>query len=108
MPSRRSLHAQGVDHLPFVPAGTLWEYLHQAELELWSRQNHLLTPVFIFDQFEEVFTLGVENAGAVRQLHEDLADLIGNRIPGPLAKRLEETEGHDQLLISRATATGCW
>jgi hypothetical protein len=55
---KEELRAEGVDHPRFGVDETLWEYLHQAELELWSRQNHLLTPVLVFDQFEEMFTLG--------------------------------------------------
>nr|WP_320194230.1 tetratricopeptide repeat protein [uncultured Desulfobacter sp.] len=64
----------------------LWEYLHRRDLEFWSRQNHLLTPVFVLDQFEEVFTLGAENAQAVSQLRTDLTDLIENSIPSPLTQ----------------------
>ena len=95
---REELQAQGVDHPTFAPDATLWEYLHQAELELWSRQNHLLTPVFVFDQFEEIFTVGAKNADAVHRFHEDLADLIGNRLPGSLAQELEERDGQAPLL----------
>jgi hypothetical protein len=87
------LQVEGIDHPTLGPGETLWEYLHRADLELWSGQNHLLTPVFIFDQFEEMFTLGAENVAGVQQFHEDLADLIGNRIPGGLAKQMEQHEG---------------
>lgn len=34
----------------------LWEYLHRSDLEIWSRDNFLLTPVLVFDQFEELFS----------------------------------------------------
>jgi len=66
---------------------SLWEYLHREGLELWSDRNKLLTPVFVFDQFEEVFTLGVENRSAVKQLRTDLADLVQNRMPEAFAKK---------------------
>jgi WD40 repeat protein len=67
---------------------SLWAYLHRAGLELWSEQNQLLTPVFVFDQFEEVFTLGAENAAAIARLRVDLADLIENRLPTDLARTI--------------------
>lgn len=90
---REELQAQGVDHPAFGPAATLWEYLHQAEFELWSRQNYLLTPVFVFDQFEEMFTIGATHVEAVHRLREDLADLVGNRLPGSLAQMLKQRAG---------------
>ena len=55
----------------------------------WSRKNQPLTPLFVFDQFEEAFTLGAENADAIERLRLDLADLIENRIPAALAQRIE-------------------
>ena len=33
-------------------------YFHDKETEFWSRRNRLVTPVLVFDQFEEIFTLG--------------------------------------------------
>src|SRR3954452_128778 len=42
------------------PRGTgqsFWEYLHHTDFKLWSSQNQPLMPVFVVDQFEEVFTL---------------------------------------------------
>jgi tetratricopeptide (TPR) repeat protein len=86
---RAELALRGVDHPPFPESQSLWEYLHRPDFELWSTSNQLLTPVFIFDQFEEVFTLGRENAEAVRKLREDLADLAENRVPALLARRFE-------------------
>ena len=81
-----------VDHPSFPADESLWEYLHRKDLEFWSAQNELLIPVVILDQFEELFTLGAENRDAVRQLRDDLADLIENRVPGALAVRLERAD----------------
>ena len=93
------LLAKGV-HAPAVPDGeSLWVYLHRPELELWSKQNQLLTPVFVFDQFEEVFTLGAENPAAIARLRIDLADLVENRLPAALADHLESA--HDLSLDSQ-------
>src|SRR5262249_42069343 len=85
------LQAERVD-APAFAGESLWQYLHRTGLELWSEQNRLLTPVFVLDQFEEVFTLGAENAAAIRRLRIDLADLIENRLPTALAESAPENE----------------
>jgi WD40 repeat protein len=79
-----------VDAPPFAEGETLWEYLHRADLELWSEQNYPLTPVLVLDQFEEVFTLGERVAERVERFRSDLGDLAENRIPEGLASRLPE------------------
>jgi WD40 repeat protein len=75
---------------------SLWEYLHRADLELWSAHNHRLTPVLVFDQFEELFTLGASNPDQVDKLRIELGDLVENRIPRTLAQQLERA-GHRPL-----------
>ena len=77
---------------------SLWTYLHRARLELWSEQNQLLSPVFVLDQFEEVFTLGAENPTAIGRLRIDLADLIENRMPAERARHLAQDEAADDEL----------
>lgn len=79
----------GVDAPAAIPGERLWEHLHDRHAAWWSRRNQPLTPLFVFDQFEEVFTLGAENPGAIERLRLDLADLIENRIPADLARRIE-------------------
>ncbi len=76
---------QRVEAPEFAPDESLWEYLHRRGLELWSSRNQLLRPLFVFDQFEELFTLGSDNQPAVTRFRVDLADLIENRIPASLA-----------------------
>jgi WD40 repeat protein len=63
----------------------LWRYLHRKGLEIWSRSSFLLTPVLIFDQFEELFSKGGDRPQWINKVVDDLADLIENRIPGALA-----------------------
>src|SRR5262249_26981109 len=63
----------------------LWSYLHRRDIQWWSDKNQPLTPLFVFDQFEEAFTLGMTNAESVERLRLDLADLVENRIPVELA-----------------------
>lgn len=78
-----------VDAPPLREGQTLWHYLHQSTLEFWSAENHLLTPIFVLDQMEEMFTLGADATDAVRNLMVDVADLVENRIPCTLAGRLQ-------------------
>src|SRR6516164_951178 len=77
---------------PPLNGGSLWQYLHRPGLEFWSERNQLLTPLFVFDQFEEVFTLGAENQDAIARLRIDLADLNHNRMPSSLAEKMRENE----------------
>jgi hypothetical protein len=75
------LKARQADY-PEPQAGeSLWHYLHRRDLELWSSDNHLLTPVLVFDQFEEVFSHGRQDPDRLRQMCHELADLAENRIP---------------------------
>ena len=64
---------------------TLWEYLHRKDLEIWSEDNFPLTPVLVFDQFEELFSRSGGNVELVQHVFDSLADLIENRIPAELA-----------------------
>ncbi|MGQ0650406.1 MAG: nSTAND1 domain-containing NTPase [Gemmatimonadaceae bacterium] len=81
----REFRERRVDAPAFTVGESVWEYLHRDNLELWSEQNQLLTPLFVFDQFEEVFTLGAERKQAIAQLKNDLSDLVENRLPSALA-----------------------
>lgn len=67
----------------------LWDYLHRADLELWSERNYPLTLVIVLDQFEEVFTLAEQTPDLVRAFRDDFGDLAENRIPADLAARTE-------------------
>ena len=71
---------------------SVWEYLHRADLELWSARNYPLTPVIVLDQFEELFTLGERFPDRVDAFRNDLGDLAENRIPAELAARIKNDE----------------
>jgi hypothetical protein len=64
---------------------TLWEYFHKEQL--WKS----VTPILIFDQFEEIFTLAKKSTRfAGKELNhfwEELADLIENSIPEKLKEK---------------------
>ena len=83
-----NLAEHGVEGRPPGPDETLWGYFHDKETEFWSRRNRLVTPVLVFDQFEEIFTLG-QGAGSAGTLDE-LAALIENRPPESLRQALDD------------------
>lgn len=90
----RALLATQVEYpLPHESEG-LWRYLHRRDLEIWSKDNYLLKPVLIFDQFEEVFAKGESNPIAMQSTLDALADLIENRIP----QELTTGDAHRQIL----------
>jgi hypothetical protein len=74
---------------------SLWEFLHHREDLLRDKAGRPLLPLLIFDQFEEIFTLGqTDDAGKLRarQFLEDLADLVENRAPAALEARMEKED----------------
>jgi WD40 repeat protein len=76
------------------PAGdeSLWSFFHRREAEFWSKRNRPVTPVVVFDQFEEIFTLGQETgASGARSVAflAELADLVENRPPDAVRQALE-------------------
>jgi len=97
-----SIAAQHVDAPAIGKSETLWEYLHRADLELWSPQNYLLTPVLVCDQFEEIFTLGKRLSTEIQGFGLDFADLAENRIPPSLADRLDREDISGKELDLRA------
>ena len=76
---------------PTAPA-TLWEYFHRTGADFWDRKNRPVTPLFVFDQFEEIFTIGRSDracAQAVESFLDELSDLAEGRAPQSLKVRLE-------------------
>ncbi|HET7558193.1 MAG TPA: hypothetical protein VFK08_08995 [Rhodanobacteraceae bacterium] len=78
-----------------IEGESLWEFLHHRGDLLRDAGGRTLMPLLIFDQFEEIFTLAqADDAGRLRarQFLEDLADLVENRPPEALEKRLDEDD----------------
>jgi hypothetical protein len=67
---------------------SLWAYLQRRAWPIWTRDNFPVTPVLVFDQFEELFSRGA-SAAHVSKVLESLADLVGDRLPAPLAGKRE-------------------
>lgn len=91
----RELAANEIDAVALVspqrPEGeeTLWEYFHRHEF--WGRKNRLVTPLILFDQFEEIFTVGDDDPTTAAFLTE-LADLAEGHVPDVLTRYLEQHE----------------
>ena len=72
-----------------------WEFLHHRDDLLKDDDGRTLTPLLIFDQFEEIFTLAQSNDfGRARaaEFVQELADLAENRPPRALEARLESDD----------------
>ncbi|HEY2276085.1 MAG TPA: hypothetical protein VGH61_11340 [Steroidobacteraceae bacterium] len=78
-----------------IEGESLWEFLHHRDDVLRDQSGATLTPLLIFDQFEEIFTLAQSDefgrARAARFISE-LADLVENRPPHQLASKFDEDE----------------
>jgi hypothetical protein len=75
----------------------LWLRLHSTPAGLRDGQGSLWRPLFVLDQFEEIFTLGAADAERQRHLFGRLGDLIENRIPAGVAAAI----GVDEDLLDR-------
>ena len=74
---------------------TLWAYFHRKDVDFWGPKNRLLIPVLVFDQFEEIFTLGRENDARRERANDflkELADLAERRPPAALKQKWESGE----------------
>jgi hypothetical protein len=78
-------------------AETLWEYFHR--VHFWGPRNDRLAPVLVFDQFEEIFTIG--NRRDDTEILEQIADLAENRIPAAVRQRAEASG--ERLAIEAGT-----
>lgn len=89
----RVCQAAGVQVLPPEPDESLWAYFHRAGAGFWNARRRPLLPVLVFDQFEEVFTLGQEteaSRAAAKTFLDELADLIEDRPSEELRRALDE------------------
>jgi hypothetical protein len=86
---------------------TLWEYFHRKDVDFWNAKQHLTTPVLVFDQFEEIFTLGRTDHARRSQSQvflTELADLIENRTPTVLKDKLDRGDGEAIVFSSTRRA----
>src|SRR5688500_7157423 len=84
--------AHAVEAPAALPGETLWELFHRADAEFWNARNRPVTPVLVFDQFEEIFTIGRADAGAQARSDaflEALGEIIENRAPDHVKQALD-------------------
>jgi len=103
-----AVEREGVQGSRPLPEEELWTFLHRRDAEFWSELNRPVIPVIVFDQFEEIFTLGQQEE-SLRQRSEhflaELADLVENRPPAAVKQQLEqEPEAAGRYEFRRATA----
>jgi WD40 repeat protein len=75
------------------PGESFWEYFHREGNTFWNRRNRPIVPLLVFDQFEEIFTLGrldADRAQATGIAIEQLADLAEGRPPAALKARMDQ------------------
>ena len=85
-----------------------WEYLHRRGGNLLDEEGAIVTPVLVFDQFEECFTIGARKDFSSRLVAEflpGLAEMIENRTPPALTRKL--TDDRDLAKRYDLEATGC-
>ncbi|HVU16006.1 MAG TPA: hypothetical protein VHD32_03735 [Candidatus Didemnitutus sp.] len=78
-----------------VEGESLWEFLHHRDDTLRDHEGNPLTPILIFDQFEEIFTLAqTDDTGRQRakDFLADLSNLVENRPPASLEARIDRDE----------------
>ena len=90
---RQEIDVAGADAPPLAEGESLWAYLQRRERPIWTKDNYPLTPVLVFDQFEEVFSRG-GSVAHVKEVLDDMADLVGDRLSSDLA---EDREGAKRL-----------
>jgi tetratricopeptide (TPR) repeat protein len=90
-----ALYLAGRYDLSEVSAGTtnLWLLLHDARFGFIDKDGSaVVRPVFIFDQFEEIFTLGEARHDLAEDFRETLAAIVENRMPAEVRAAIENDE----------------
>ena len=99
---RSAIETYGFKVESFPTTETLWEYFHKEPL--WS----IITPIVIFDQFEEIFTIAGKidrfKNHEVEELIEELADLIENTIPEKIQERFINGRQEDNFNFHKPKA----
>lgn len=89
----RESASAGIETPASIPEETLWEYFHRREHDFWNSRNRPVMPLLVFDQFEEVFTLGrldANRSASTAAFLEQLADLSEGRPPTSLKAALDD------------------
>ena len=87
-----------VSATPPHPDDGFWQYLHRPSTKFLNPHGRPVVSVLVFDQFEEIFTLGrqtPEQTARTQVLLQQLGELIENRLPPALESELTQ---HPELL----------
>lgn len=84
------------------PGESLWEFFHHRDDRLVAANGKAIVPVLVFDQFEELFTLGAGAGGGADRARAvafmgELAELVENRPAEQLVARLEESSAEMEV-----------
>jgi len=104
-----ALICECVDHevtaTPPQASDSFWQYLHRPGTRFLNPHGRPVVPVLVFDQFEEIFTLGrqtQQQTTRTRILLQQLGELIENRLPPALESELtQHPERMDQFDLLR-------
>jgi WD40 repeat protein len=83
---------------------TLWEYFHRKDNDFWDERNEPCTPLLVFDQWEEIFTLGRSTpdcAEATSLFLDEFADLAEGAVPAVVKRRLKSATQAEQFAFDR-------
>jgi hypothetical protein len=95
----REASAHQIEVPPAKDGETLWEYFHREGNNFWNARNRPVMPLLVFDQFEEMFTLGrldkfglldPERWAVTEAFLDQLADLAECRPPAKLKARVDD------------------
>lgn len=79
--------SHGIEAPVADPSPSLWEHFHLRGNDYWTADNRPVTPLLVFDQFEEAFTTGRpggEFTPRTAAFLTELADLVEGRHPSEL------------------------
>jgi WD40 repeat protein len=91
-----ALAAAKIDARPPASNETLYEYFHREDIDFWDKRNRPLTAVLVFDQFEELFTLGASDDLARKRTEyflQEFTALAEGVHTAPVRRRFEENPG---------------
>jgi hypothetical protein len=75
-------------------ASNLWLLLHDPECGLIDENGvPAMRAIFIFDQFEEIFTLGEHRRDIAEDFRETIAAIVENRMPRDVRAQIETDDG---------------
>lgn len=81
---------ESAGHTGVAAAPNLWLLLHDPKYGLIAADGTpAVRPVFIFDQFEEIFTLGEKRRRLSDEFREMLGALVENRMPSEVRAQIE-------------------